>query len=158
MNNFDRRDLLTGAAAVGAVLWSADVLAGPDPKKGAKDAAAAPAVSPQLKAIQDSTAECLATGRLCLARCTDHLAHGMTNMADCQRAVMNMLAVTQAMADVAGFRNADPKAMKALAQACGAFCRACEKACAVHAATHEECKACGDACARCAQACEQLPG
>lgn len=158
MTIVDRRDLLTGLAAASAVMLSAQALAGPDPKKGAKDAAAAPAVSPQLKAIQDSTAECLATGRLCLARCTDHLAHGMTNMADCQRAVMNMLAVTEAMAEVAGFRNADPKSMKALAQVCATFCRTCEKACAAHAAMHEECKVCGEACARCAQACDQLPG
>lgn len=158
MNNLDRRELLTGLTAVSAALISAEAFAGPDPKKGGKDAAAAPAISPQLKAVQDSTAECLATGRLCLARCTDHLSHGMNTMADCQRAVMNMLAVTQAMADVAGFRNADAKAMKALAQACATFCRACEKACAAHAAAHEECKACGEACARCAQACEQLPG
>lgn len=158
MNNLDRRDLLTGLAAVGAVALSSEALAGPDPKKGGKDMAAAPTLSPQLKAIQDSAAECLTTGRFCMARCTDHLAHGMSAMADCQRAVMNMLAVTEAMANVAGYRSADPKAMKALAQACASFCRTCEKACAVHAAAHEECKACGEACARCAQACEQLPG
>lgn len=159
MTDLNRRDVLTFAAAASAVALSAEALAGPDPKKGgAKDAANTPALSPQLKAVLDSTAECLATGPLCMARCTDHLAAGMTAMADCQKAVMNMLAVTEAMASVAGYRHADAKLMKMLASTCAAYCRTCEKACAAHAAMHEECKACGEACARCAAACDALPG
>ncbi len=61
-----------------------------------------------------------------------------------------------AMADVAGFRNADEKNMRALAAACAAFCRACEKACEAHAAHHVECKACLESCRACATACEAL--
>jgi Cys-rich four helix bundle protein (predicted Tat secretion target) len=130
-------------------------------KKGAHvhPTADAPAKAPpsaKLQAVINGTAECVQAGRVCLASCTEHLAMGMSDMASCQRAVMNMLAVCGAMADVAGFRNADEKNMRALAAACAAFCRACEKACEAHAAHHVECKACLESCRACATACEAL--
>ena len=112
-------------------------------------------VPPGLAAIIESTAACQRDGRICLARCTEHFAAGM-HMEQCQRAVMNMLAVTAAMADVAGYRNADPKNIKALATACAAFCRACAAACEPHKDHHPECKACFEACGTCAKACEAL--
>jgi Cys-rich four helix bundle protein (predicted Tat secretion target) len=118
------------------------------------DASPAAPPSPALQAVIDATAGCARDGRVCLARCTDHLAAGMVAMEHCQRGVMNMLAVVSAMADVAGFRNASPQNMKALAAACAAFCKACAEACAPHAAHHAECKACMDSCLACAKACE----
>jgi Cys-rich four helix bundle protein (predicted Tat secretion target) len=113
-------------------------------------------VPPGLQAIVESTAACLREGRVCLAHCTEYLAAGH-RMEQCQRAVMNMLAVTAAMADVAGYRNADPKNIKALATSCAAFCRACAAACEPHKDHHAECKACFEACVTCAKACESLP-
>lgn len=104
--------------------------------------------------ILETTQTCVRDGRYCLARCTDHLAAGTPLMAECQRTVMNMLAVTEAMAEVAGYRNANPKQIKALAVACAEFCRACAKACEPHASHHEECKVCLDSCIACAKACE----
>jgi Cys-rich four helix bundle protein (predicted Tat secretion target) len=163
-----RRAILTGLGGLGVLLLgsSANAQAKPAqvpspptkpkaPAHGAmKDAPAATPISPALKAIVESTADCERDGRVCLARCTDHLAAGVRKMEQCQRAVMNMLAVSTAMADVAGFRNADSKNIKALAAACAAFCRACAEACEAHAAHHEECKACMDSCLACAKACE----
>lgn len=75
-------------------------------------------------------------------------------MAECQRSVMNMLAVTEAMSAVAGYRNANPKQVKALAAACAEFCRACAAACEPHKDHHQECRACMDSCIACAKACE----
>jgi hypothetical protein len=75
-------------------------------------------------------------------------------MAECQRTVMNMLAVVSAMGDVAGYRNANPKSIKALAAACAQFCRACAAACEPHKDHHEECKACLESCVECAKACD----
>ena len=167
-----RRELIAGIAGFGAVLAAAHSVdaqpktgeakapAAAPPAKPAhdharmKDAAPAPPISPQLAAIIESTAKCAHDGRVCLARCTDHLATGSTVMADCQRAVMNMLAVTEAMAQVAGYRNAAPKEIKALASACAQFCRACATACEPHKDHHEECKACLESCLACAKACE----
>lgn len=171
MQNFDRRQALAAAAGIGATLIATSALAGdakPADKKAehpkgaehpagaAKDAAPLAPPSPQMKAVIDATAQCQAAGRVCLARCTDHLATGTPMMADCQRAVMNMLAVSGAMATVAGYRNADAKNIKSLATTCAAYCRACAKACEPHAAQHEECKACMDACNSCAKACEAI--
>lgn len=158
MTLLDRRSALAAAAA--AVVLADTALAQKDPHAGhkmpPKDAPPAPPPSPKLTAIAASTADCQKAGRACLAGCTEHLAAGMTSMATCQRAVMNMLAVSGAMADVAGYNNADPKLIKSLAATCAAFCRACEKACEAHADHHAECKACMEACRACAAACEAL--
>jgi Cys-rich four helix bundle protein (predicted Tat secretion target) len=156
--SLDRRSVL--AAAVTAVVVAEGALAQKDPHAGHKmvpnDAPPSPPPSPKMKAIAASTAECQVAGRACLAGCTEHLVAGMTSMGPCQRAVMNMLAVSGAMADVVGYANADPKLIKALAATCAQFCRACEKACEPHAAHHAECKACLEACRTCAAACEAL--
>lgn len=162
--SLDRRELIAGLSGFGAVLVAARADAqskpatAPNPHAGHHMADAAPAapVSNTLQAVIKSTADCQRDGRVCLARCTDHLATGAKMMADCQRAVMNMLAVVGAMAEVAVFRSASEANIKALASTCAAFCRACAKACEPHAQHHEECKACLNSCIACAKACEAL--
>ncbi|MET0390837.1 MAG: Csp1 family four helix bundle copper storage protein [Polyangiales bacterium] len=159
-----RRDVLAGVASLGALLSAAAASAQPKTTEPAKadhaghahahEAPAAAPLSPQLAAIIESTAACQRDGRYCLARCTDHLAAGAPAMAACQRTVMNMLAVTAAMAEVAGYRNANAKHIKALTTACAQFCRACAAACEAHKDHHEECKACFESCLTCAKACE----
>jgi Cys-rich four helix bundle protein (predicted Tat secretion target) len=157
----DRRDLITGLTSLGALLVAGSACAqqapAKDPHAGHQHGPDAPPPGPLpagLAGVIESTAACARDGRVCLARCTEHLAAGMKEMADCQRAVMNMLAVSSAMADVAAYRNATPELMKALAKTCAAFCRACAEACKAHAAHHAECKACMDSCLACAKACE----
>lgn len=159
----NRREVLTGIAGVGAVLLATDALAQkkedakkPEapPKKTEKDAGPPSGVTPGLQAVLDASNACLATGSVCLAQCTDHLAAGMASMADCQRAVMNMLAVTEALARTSAYRNSDKKHHKALAAVCGDYCRACAVQCEKHAGMHAECKACGEACRACAKACD----
>jgi Cys-rich four helix bundle protein (predicted Tat secretion target) len=161
MTDTHRRALVAGLAATAALL-AADPAAAQ--KRGRKpgrskqhgkghDAPPAKPLTAAEKEIQASLVECVAAGRVCLSRCTDHLAAGMKNMQDCQKAVMNMLAVSQAMADVAAYRTAEKAERQALATACASFCEACEKACEPHAAHYEECNACMKACARCTRAC-----
>ena len=77
-------------------------------------------------------------------------------MADCQRAMMNMLSVVGAMADVAAFANAAPANVRSLARTCAGLCESCADACEPHAAHHAECKACREACLACAKACSTL--
>ncbi len=153
--NLPRRNIVAGLAGIGAVLTS---VAGAEQIAGSGMQASPPPAprSPQLSAVAAATAECAHAGRACLARCTDHLAAGMPGMAACQRAVMNMLAVTAAMADVAGYGNAAPEDVRALAATCARFCEACAEACEPHAMHHEECRACRDACVSCAKACATL--
>lgn len=161
--SLDRRDVLTGLAGLGALFVSSSACAQQQPPAdphaghhGAKDAPPATPATPAQQAVIDSTAACARDGRVCLARCTDHLAAGTALMEHCQRAVMNMLSVVGAMGDVVGFRNAAPQNVKALAAACAAFCRACAEACKPHAEHHPECKACMESCIACAKACDGL--
>jgi Cys-rich four helix bundle protein (predicted Tat secretion target) len=150
---FNRRDVLASLAGFGAIALASEVQA----EDAHKHDAAPPApLSAAHKAVIASTADCLRTGRVCLARCTDHLATGVPMMEHCQRAVMNMLAVVSAMADVAGYANAKPANLKLLANACAEFCRSCAEACKPHASNHEECQACMDACITCAKACDAI--
>lgn len=154
---FNRRDVLAGLGGLGAMALAAGVQAEDADKHAGKHDAAPPApLSAAHQAVIVSTADCLRTGRVCLARCTDHLASGVPMMEHCQRAVMNMLAVVSAMADVAGYANAKPANFKLLAKACAEFCRSCAEACEPHAAHHEECQACMDACIACAKACDAI--
>jgi Cys-rich four helix bundle protein (predicted Tat secretion target) len=156
-STLQRRDLLAGLAGLGAAALASSASAEePHKHPGKHDAKPAAPLSAAHKAVIESTADCLRSGRVCLARCTDHLASGTREMEHCQRAVMNMLAVVAAMADVAGYANAKPANLPALAKTCAAFCKSCAEACEPHAGHHEECKACLDACNACAKACEAL--
>jgi Cys-rich four helix bundle protein (predicted Tat secretion target) len=118
-----------------------------------KDAPPRASLTPAARALISSTADCLATGRVCLARCTDHLAAGMRDMAQCQRSVMNMLSVVAAMGDIATYAHAELADAMSLATTCARFCDECAEQCEPHVAHHEECKACRDACLECAKAC-----
>lgn len=144
------------AGDAGAAKKAGDGGAAPKPQAGHEHQGGVPvsAPTPAHKALLDSSEECARAGRICLSRCTDHLASGMAGMAACQRAVMNMLAVVGALNTVASYGSADPKLLKQLAKTCAAYCRACASACQPHSAQHAECKACEDACTACAQACE----
>ena len=157
-----RRALLggVGATSIAAMAASATVALADGKSKSKPSMHDAPAAKPLTaahKAVIKEAADCITAGRLCMARCADHLATGMATMAACQRAVINMLAVTQAIADVAGYANADSQLLQQLGKTCAAFCRSCAKACEPHADHHQECKACRDACLLCAKACDSLP-
>lgn len=152
-----RRDLLIGVAGLSAMALASGVQAKEAHDHDGKHDARPPVpLSAAHKAVIASTADCMRTGRVCLARCTDHLASGVPMMEHCQRAVMNMLAVVSAMADVAGYANAKSEDLKLLAKACAEFCRSCAEACEPHASHHEECQACMDACIACAKACDAI--
>jgi Cys-rich four helix bundle protein (predicted Tat secretion target) len=111
-------------------------------------------MSKELKDVLDSTSDCLKTGDVCLAHCHSLLAAGDTSLADCQKTVMNMLAVCDGLSKLAAYNNCDEADLKSYAKVCGQFCKTCESACEKHAGHHAECKACYDSCKTCAKACE----
>lgn len=110
--------------------------------------------SKELKAVASSAFDCLRTAEVCLAQCTAVLAAGNTSMADCQRSVLNMIAVCDAMARAATYNTAEGARLKTLARVCADFCRDCEKECQRHAEAHSECKECMESCQACARACD----
>lgn len=155
----DRRTFITGLGAATAL--AADTAAAQDKAGHAHaghGAAKVPARPQALDAIIKTTSECQSAGAVCLSHCSYYLLEGDEKMAQCQRAVMNMLAVTRAMHDAAAFNTAPAAHLRALAKVCADFCRACEQACEPHADHHPECKACMEACRECARACDAYAG
>jgi len=152
----DRKEfLMASGAVVASGLLGATAFAADD-KHAAHDHGTPKArpVSKELKAVQDATFQCLKAGELCLAQCNAVLAGGKTSMADCQLAVMNMLAVVGATSPIMVYNTAEVGHLKALARVCADFCRKCEKECKPHANDHQECKDCMQACIDCAKACD----
>jgi|GEM_PF-426397 len=94
-------------------------------------------------ALVNTIADCIAAGRVCLSHCLRLLGSGDTSMADCSKAVSDMLAICQASESLAA---ANSKHLKALAKVCIDGCTDCAKACTPHVGHHAECKACKEAC------------
>jgi Cys-rich four helix bundle protein (predicted Tat secretion target) len=150
----DRRDFVTGVSAFLVAAGAARAEDHAHGKDARPAAAPPPPLSRELKAVLEATGHCLQTGQLCVAHCNALLSTGDTSLAECQRTALNMLAVCDATFKAAAYHSADAKLLKALARVCGDFCRACAKACEVHAGHHEECKACMQSCLDCAKACD----
>jgi Cys-rich four helix bundle protein (predicted Tat secretion target) len=87
--------------------------------------------------------DCIARGQACLSHCLETFVAGDTTMAECARAVQEMLLTCQAFAQLAAN---DSAVLKPMAQACIAVCEECERQCRPHADHQPECKACGEAC------------
>ena len=110
------------------------------------------------KALVPLISDCLVKAQACAAHCERELANGNKEMAQCARAVADMLALCGALAPlVAHESNLDGK----LAAVCAEACAACATACNAHAAhfahgMHMECKACAEACGKCEAACRAL--
>ena len=134
-----------GIMAGQAVASAAENTAAPAKKKP---------VPKEIKNIVDAAGDCLKTGNICLAHCQVQLEAGDTSLAECQRMVMNMLAVCDGMAKLAAYNSCGEIELKQYAKNCATFCRSCEDACEKHVSHHAECKACHDSCKNCATACE----
>jgi Cys-rich four helix bundle protein (predicted Tat secretion target) len=156
----DRRRFITGFGAATALAAGAAIAQEktPDHPHAGHPDVKVPARPQALDTILETTSACQSAGAVCLSHCSYYVLQGDEKMAECQRAVMNMLAITKAMHDMAGFNTAAPGHLRALAKVCADFCRACEKACEPHADHHPECKACRDACQECARACDAYAG
>jgi Cys-rich four helix bundle protein (predicted Tat secretion target) len=94
-------------------------------------------------ALVNTIGDCISAGRVCLSHCLRLLGSGDTSMADCSKAVTDMLAICQASESLAA---ANSKHLKALAKVCIDGCTDCAKACTPHVGHHPECKACKEAC------------
>ena len=110
----------------------------------------------KLEAIVESSSDCLKSGQACLVHCQKLLAAGDTSMAECQAAVVNMLASCEAMMKVASYDNMSKDLIKDLASTCAKICENCAKACEAHAKHHKECKACLESCKKCIKTCKAI--
>ena len=108
--------------------------------------------------IAKSAAECIRTGETCAGHCQRELAEGNTSMANCDKKVHEMLALTRSMLSLAASGSA--LAIK-LAPLCAEACKSCADACGEHRdhfakGMHLECKECMEACEHCEKACRKL--
>jgi Cys-rich four helix bundle protein (predicted Tat secretion target) len=150
----DRRSLLIAGASgfVGSVLSPSSVFAaGPKAKQNSK-------VSP--KGIKESLAHCIVVGQACVQMCTEELAQGKKEMAECLGTARDMVATCQATLSLVSSKS---KLAKKLAAVCADACRACADACDKHKehfahGMHLVCKDCRDACVQCEKDCREFVG
>lgn len=174
----DRRAFLsvstsTLAVAAGTVALATPALAAaqgtPAAKSPAAKSASATAIKKQPPAqpsrkqaarqvVAPLLGDCMQKAMACAAHCETELAAGNKDMAECARAVTDMLALVTALAPlVARESELDGK----LAAVCADACAACAKACKAHEphfahGMHMACKACMEACQKCEPACRAL--
>jgi Cys-rich four helix bundle protein (predicted Tat secretion target) len=87
---------------------------------------------------------CITAGQLCLQHCLGLLGVGDVGLADCARAVSDMVAVSQATQALAAAGSPELKAQAGVAVAVLTRCEAC---CRKHAAHHDACRDCANRCA-----------
>lgn len=104
-------------------------------------------------ALVASALACVRTGIACLDHCYEAIAMGDTSLAACARSTSEMMAVTDALARLAGTGSTN---LPAMAKVALTVCLDCEKECRKHAGKHATCKACADACAACAAECRKI--
>lgn len=146
----DRRQMLSAltmgvtSAAVISPLLSVTAAAG--------DAKNEPKVSAKER-VSLASLECIQSGTVCLQHCLRSLATGSTMMADCSKAVTDMLAQARAFHELAV---SDSKHLGLAAKAMSALAKDCEVACKKHEGMHAECKRCAECCVKLQEAIASL--
>ncbi len=97
---------------------------------------------PDEQAMRAASA-CITAGQLALQHCLGLLGAGDVGLADCARAVNDMVAVSQATQALAA---AGSPALKAQAGVAVSVLTRCEECCRKHAAHHAACRDCADRC------------
>ncbi|WP_420865215.1 four-helix bundle copper-binding protein [Aquitalea magnusonii] len=100
-------------------------------------------------ALAEAASHCVLNGQHCLAHCLFLLGNGDDSMADCSKAVNQMLACCTALQSLAA---QDSALLPAMAKVALEACTVCEKACKQHS-MHAPCRACMESCAACIKQC-----
>ena len=139
----ERRGFITIAATAAAVGAAGHAMA---------QGAAKSMHPPKYKALEDSTAKCVATGNDCLRHCLGMVAMKDTSMAGCTESAYELVAACGALQTLAAVNSSHvPAFAKAVADICGACQGECDKFPNV-----AECVACGAACKACAGECHKV--
>jgi Cys-rich four helix bundle protein (predicted Tat secretion target) len=100
-------------------------------------------------ALGAAASQCVLDGQRCLAHCLFLLGNGDDSMADCSKAVNQMLACCTALQSLAA---QDSQLLPGMAKVALDACTECEKACKKHN-MHAPCRACMESCAECIKQC-----
>lgn len=142
----DRREAMTAAAAMALAALSSAALADEHQHEHHHHDGGLP-----YQPLIDATSNCVVKGQACLAHCLVLLGNGDTSMAECSKAVNQMLATCGALQNLA---SQGSRLVGTMAKVALDACTECEKACKPHADKHAECKACMEACAECIKQCK----
>ena len=137
----ERREAMGAVAALTLAAMSAAARAETMP-------AGKPPVS-KAAALGETASQCVLDGQRCLAHCLFLLGNGDDSMADCAKAVNQMLATCTALQSLAA---QDSALLPAMAKVALEACTVCEKACKQHS-MHAPCRACMESCAACIKQC-----
>jgi Cys-rich four helix bundle protein (predicted Tat secretion target) len=139
----ERRDFVTAAAVAAAIGATGQALA-----QGAGGASMHPQ---KYKALEESSARCVATGNDCLRHCLGMLSMNDTSMSGCTDSAYQLVDACGALQTLASVNSTH---VPAFAKAVGEICAACQKECEKFPAI-AECTACGAACKTCADECRK---
>lgn len=107
----------------------------------------------KLKKIAAEARECIGHGETCVIHCATEMSKGDGALAECQVAVLNMLAACEALAAVVTYNTMSADRLKQFINLCADICDDCAKACEMHAKHHKQCGDCMKSCRECAKAC-----
>ena len=114
----NRRQFISGSAAVSLAVAAAVAQAHPGHDHGAHDHQHGAAANPY-EAARKAAGHCVSAGQACLAHCIDLLSRGDTSMKDCAAAANQMLALCGALQNLAAQRSPlTPALAKVCAEAC----------------------------------------
>ena len=142
----NRRELLQSAAALTIAAASTSVSAAEDHMNHHNHGGGS-----KYQALQNAAADCVVKGEACIAHCLVLLGQGDKSMADCAKAVNQMLALCGALRNLSAQQSSYTAS---LAKVALSACTDCEKECRKHEYEHAECQVCAESCAECIVQCK----
>lgn len=139
----DRREFIAAAGTVAAVASASQAFA------QAEESNMHP---PKFKALEESSAKCVATGNDCLRHCLGMYAMKDTSMAGCAESVVQLIAACNALQTLAAVNS---EHTGHFAKVVEMICTDCQKECEKFPKI-AECKTCGEACKACAEECRKI--
>ena len=140
----DRREFIAAAGTAAAIASMSQASA-----RAAEDS---PMHPPKYKALEETAADCVATGNDCLRHCFGMFAMKDTSMAACADSVFQLAAACEALQALAAVNSAHTGHF---AKAVSMVCKDCQKECEKWPKV-AECKTCGEACKACAAECDKI--
>ncbi len=107
---------------------------------------------PKYKALEESSAHCVATANDCLRHCFGMLAMNDNSMNGCINTAYQVVAACGALQALASVNS---RQTPAFAKATAEICAACQKECEKYPDV-AECKACAESCKTCGEECRKV--
>ena len=152
----NRRELLTGAAAMIAAATTGNVFAAEHDKMDMGKMDMSPEhehhKSTRNQKLIEAASDCVLKANICLQHCLVVLGQGDKDLAACAQSASQVAAVCAALQQMAV---AEAKHLPQFAKAVMEVCKDCEDECK-KTDKHPECKACGEACAACYKECKKI--